>query len=173
MSYLRHMSPEARAELRRAKRIASEEDQARRTARAKDVLSSIAPGRRQPRERKPAFLSWLRACPCLACAIAGTPQTTRTEAAHVRRAYPDRGWRPVGGAEKPSDHRALPLCAWDHRTGPWAQHNDDSAAWYAERGIYPLTVCAALLDGHESDADPVEIIQTLAAECRVKMPGGF
>lgn len=160
MTYLRHLDADARKAVRAAKKKAAQESKAVRLARARDLLKAKEASFRQPRERDPKFLSWLRKAPCLSCEIGCLVQVGRTEAAHVRRAYPEPGWRPVGGAEKPSDFRALPLCTTCHVS----QHERDNHDWYAERGIYPPEVCAQLKRAQEAGADPTEIIQQVADE---------
>lgn len=167
MSYLRHLDAEARNAVRAAKKKASQEDKARKLARARDLLKAKEASFRKPRERDGAFLSWLRHGLCLTCEINYWPQVGRTEAAHVRRAYPEPGWRPVGRAEKPSDFRALPLCRGCHTS----QHKRDSHDWYAEHGIYPPRVCEALKLAQTSGAHPIEAVQQIATEVRREHSG--
>lgn len=174
MTWRNHVQDEADKDLvRRADRIRLDAQKVARKAakavklqRARELLAAKEAQFRQPRARDAAFLSWLRRAPCLVCAILGEPQTTRTEAAHIRRSYPEPGWRPVGGAEKPSDLRAIPLSAWWHRLAPNSQHAEDSAAWYEQFGIYPPSVCAELKAAQEAGADPVDAVTAIAGEIR-------
>lgn len=89
------------------------------------------------RVRDNAYLAYLRRQPCEAC---GT--THRIEAAHIRSGYPDAGWPPTGMQVKPSDFRALSLCALCHREGPTAQHRGNERAFWAQFDIYPPERCA-------------------------------
>lgn len=86
---------------------------------------------RQPRLYDPGYLAFLRTRPCMIC---GTRQGV--EAAHIRFGL-------TGMGRKPDDSKALPLCAWDHRNGPHAQHKTgDEQAWWQEKGIDPLRAAA-------------------------------
>lgn len=89
------------------------------------------------RVRDNPYLAYLRRQPCEIC---GTTQ--RIEAAHIRTGYPDAGWPPTGMQVKPSDFRALSLCALCHREGPDAQHRSNERAWWSARNIYPPERCA-------------------------------
>ena len=162
MTWVNRLSPEAKAEVRQARKAQAQDDKKRKLERAREVLKATESKFRQPRKRDAAFLNWLRRAPCLVCAIRGTAQVDRTEAAHVRRAYPEPGWRPVGGAEKPSDVRALPQCRACHVE----QHQHDNHGFYSDLGIYPPTVCAELKAAQEAGADPVETVETVAAAIR-------
>lgn len=79
----------------------------------------------------PSHLAWLRT---LACAVPGC-QGGAVEAAHVRRG--GNG----GTALKPSDRRAIPLCAEHHRR----QHAIGEAAFERETGI-DMGAIAEVLD---------------------------
>jgi hypothetical protein len=72
--------------------------------------------RREPRANRndaPDYLNFIRAFPCVICALLRRIQFGRTEAAHV-------GQRGLG--QKCSDFEAIPLCACHHRTGEFAHH---------------------------------------------------
>lgn len=92
--------------------------------------------------RHPRYLAALRRCPCLICA--GRP----AEAAHIRlRTGPasDDGIQTgAGGAEKPDDSHAIPLCAAHHRTGPQAEHAIGTRAFWRLHAIDPHRAAAAL-----------------------------
>lgn len=134
---------------------------------AKAALDGVTAKFREPHKQDEPYLRFLRLCPCLFCRIKEREQAMPTEAAHVRRAYPrERGWRPVGGGETPHDFRALPQCVEHHRQGKDAQHAHDNHDWYADRGVYPPEVCAELMRAHLAGADPVEAVETIAAEIR-------
>lgn len=108
-----------------------------RAKREKGLVRSQ--GQRQPRVKDKAYLAWIRRLPCAACGA-----TRRVEAAHVRAGYAADGWAPTGMMEKPSDHRAVPLCAHDHREGPDAQHRANERSWWQARGIHPPDLCRDL-----------------------------
>lgn len=162
----KHILRQADRIRRDAQKVERKIAKATKLERARAALATKEAQFRKPRERNGAFLSWLRQGPCLVCAIKGFVQVGRTEAAHIRRSYPEPGWRPVGGAEKPSDFRAVGLCPGHHRTGPDAQHSRDSAGWYADHGIYPPAVCAELKAAQEAGADPAEAVEQIAATAR-------
>jgi hypothetical protein len=87
---------------------------------------------RQPRERDPEYLAWLRTQPCCLCG-----DNTSTEAAHLRVGSINHDKRETGKGEKPSDKWALPLCGDHHRQ----QHAaGDELAWWASYGIDPFAL---------------------------------
>lgn len=100
------------------------------------------------RIRDNAFLAYLRRQPCEIC---GT--TSQIEAAHVRSGYSEAGWPPTGMQVKPSDARALSLCAGHHRDGPDAQHKSNERAWWGAHDIYPPTRCAQVYADFEAGRD--------------------
>lgn len=64
--------------------------------------------------KDPAYLRWIRTLPCSVSDCRGA----FTEAAHT-------GSRGLG--QKASDHNAIPLCPFHHRTGPHAYHQGRKA----------------------------------------------
>ena len=97
---------------------------------------------RQPRVECPGFLAFVRTRPCCACGA-----TRRTQAAHVRFGSAIYAKRATGGAEKPSDIWAVPLC------GPLLgitlgchaiQHSMNERQFWLQRGIDPLWVASKL-----------------------------
>jgi hypothetical protein len=70
------------------------------------------------RERDRAYLVWIRTLPCLLCG------RRPSEAAHL-------GARPFG--QKCSDRETGPLCAWDHRLGPYSHHALGRRFWQHHR----------------------------------------
>lgn len=107
------------------KAITRRENQARNRARRaeskerqKAVIASTAPGKRDPRQRDAAFLSWLHEdIPCLGCLIEGPgPVAYATiEACHLKISIAAKGWAKAGLGNRTHDHRCAPLCAWHHR----------------------------------------------------------
>lgn len=94
---------------------------------------------RQPREQDAGFLSFLRRCRCCACG-AHPP----SQAAHVRLGCLERGKRPTGLGERPSDQYAVPLCVDCHLNSPEAQHQVGEAKFWRRLGIDPFAVAERL-----------------------------
>lgn len=160
----REIERQARADARRASK-------AEKLEMARTAHDSALDNARDPHRPNGPFLRFVRRCPCLFCALEDRQQVTNTEAAHVRRSYPNqRGWRPVGAGETPHDFRALPQCVEHHREGEDAQHAHDNHDWYADRGVYPPEVCAELMQAHLAGADPVETIKAIAETIRRDLP---
>lgn len=89
--------------------------------------------KRQPRLFDHGYLAYVRRKPCMACG-----SRVGVEAAHIRYGL-------TGMQRKPDDARALPLCAWDHRLGPKAQHKTgDEQAWWEALGFDALAEAAKL-----------------------------
>lgn len=166
MSYLNRLSPEARAEVRSARKAQAQEDKARKLQRARDLLKAKEASFRKPRERDNEHLKYVRRGPCLPCLILGEEQTGPTRAMHVRSAYPEPGWPHTGMAQKPDDRRTLPGCDRHHTDGPKAQHRMNERTFWADLGIYPPNACAALVAARKDGASPVETVEQIAAEAR-------
>jgi len=94
---------------------------------------------REPRERAPAFLAFIRTQRCCVC-LCNPP----VEAAHIRMAASWLGKRATGMQEKPSDRWAVPLCRRDHREGPESQHAMAEADFWRINGIDPFRIAADL-----------------------------
>jgi len=124
---------EERAILRQARAIKADARKAAKKARPK------SPKADRGRVRDPAFLAWLRRQPC---AVGPEGCSGPVEAAHVRLSAP--GEPMTGMQRKPSDCRAVPLCAAHHRTGPDAQHARGERQWWAAQGQDPLSLAASL-----------------------------
>lgn len=99
-----------------------------------------APGQRQPRQHDPRHLTAIRACPCVLC-------KAEAEAAHVRYGDPQRGKRPTGIGERPSDRWTVPLCPDHHRAADDSQHDHNERSWWLEHGLDPLAIAEMLLRG--------------------------
>lgn len=108
-----------------------------RAEKVKAAPRAKSPKADRGRVRDNAYLAYLRRQPCECCG-----SVVRVEAAHIRSGYPEEGWPPTGMQVKPSDRRALSLCALCHREGPDAQHKSNERAWWRARNIYPPTRCA-------------------------------
>lgn len=94
-------------------------------------------GLAEPRGGDRAYLALVRQLPCLKCG------SEPCEPAHVRFASAAYG-KASGLGKKPDDRWAVPLCAGDHLLARDAQHNRNEQAFWAELGINPLAVAAAL-----------------------------
>ena len=91
---------------------------------------------RQPREKNPKHLDYIRSLPCAVC-----KDDTATEAAHLRVGSIEHGKPHTGMQEKSSDRWALPLCGRCHRD----QHaHGDELAWWLSKGIDPFRLAQTL-----------------------------
>lgn len=85
---------------------------ARRAARRKrDKAIVPAAGQREPRERDPGFLAYLRRQPCAAAGLGGC--SGPIQAAHIRYSEAGKGRNP-GMQRKAHDRDANPLCEGHH-----------------------------------------------------------
>jgi len=135
----------ARELIREHNREKNSEAKAKQRQREKAVGKREA-GQRQPRVKDAAYLNFIRRQPCCVC---GAPAPS--QAAHIRSGYPEAGWRPTGMQERPSDHRALPLCRLCHLDGPDAQHKANESAFWRRHEIYPPSLCASFRRQFEGD----------------------
>lgn len=94
---------------------------------------------RDPRVQCPAFLAFVRRCPCCAC-----PAPAPSQAAHIRMGNPAIGKRNAGIGEKPSDRWAVPLCADCHLDAPDAQHKVGERKFWERVGVDPFALAAQL-----------------------------
>ena len=140
----------APAAVRAAKILLAQHRRAMRAARSTVARPTpacpAAAGQRQPRQKNPAYLAYIRTQPCCICGKAAP-----SHAAHVRSGYPEAGWRPTGMGEKPDDWRTLPLCAYDHLYGPQSQHRANERKWWASHGLYPPALVEGFRQGYLSD----------------------
>lgn len=97
---------------------------------------------RQPREKCPAFLAFVRRHACLGCS-----RKVRVEAAHLRMTdprHPEK--RRSGIGEKPDDRWANPLCDQCHRTAADSQHNLGEEEFWRRLGVDPFENAKRLWD---------------------------
>lgn len=105
-----------------------------------------------PRARDAVYLYKLHSLPCIIC-------TRRpVEAAHIRLTDDDMarvtGWRTgAGGAEKPADVWALPLCVQHHREGPDAEHVIGTKEFWRRHHIDPHRAAWRLYSAHMDGRD--------------------
>lgn len=166
MTWVNRLSPEAKAEVRQARRDQASEEKARKLARAREVLKTAEASARKPRERDNEHLQYVRRAPCLPCQVLGEEQTGPTRAMHVRSAYPEPGWPHTGMAQKPDDRRVLPGCDRHHTDGPKAQHRMNEREFWSALGVYPPAACAAIEAARKDGADPVEAVEQIAKAIR-------
>lgn len=89
---------------------------------------------REPRQRDPGYLAWLRVRPCVTC---GSP---RCDAAHIRSGSLEHNKPPTGMGEKPSDRWSVNLCRSCHNL----QHGQNELEWWKSRGIDPFELAISL-----------------------------
>lgn len=64
------------------------------------------------------YIQEIRAMPCICCELLGIPQTSPTDAHHIRTG--------MGMAQRNHDELAIPLCHDDCHQGPRGVHGDRS-----------------------------------------------
>lgn len=92
-------------------------------------------GFKRPRIKNEAHLRFVRSLPCVCCG-----DNTATEAAHIRTGNLFYGKRNTGGAEKPSDIWALPLCGKHHAE----QHRGSEVRFWEGYGTNPFVLALTL-----------------------------
>ncbi|MFD1189705.1 hypothetical protein [Phenylobacterium conjunctum] len=159
------LTPAERRELRdidrRAKELRAKKDAekkakaaAERKARAKALVRT--PGQRQPRERDPGYLAFLRRLPCIASVVGVPGCGGATQAAHLRFSDAAKGRRNPGLASKPSDRHATPLCR-DHHLGD--QHAGEERAFWNRLGVDPGDLSAALYAAYLAGEDGTAVLR--------------
>lgn len=138
-------------------------------------MSRIAPHgqtrQREPRVRDKAYLGWIAALPCVACAVNGRGFREGVHVAHIRMGVPGiTGWREVGKAEKPSDSRVAPLCIAHHLEGPDAQHRMSERGFWDRLGIWPPAFCRALRQAYEAGGNGRDVIGLAASGAYAERP---
>lgn len=68
--------------------------------------------------------------------------------------------------EKPHDARCTPLCVDCHLNGKHAQHRTNETQWWADLGIYPPDLCAALMDAFKAGRPGAAVLASFAAGAR-------
>lgn len=129
---------------------------ARRKAARAAMLKRVgkrAPGQRQPRERDPGFLAYLRRLPCVAGMIEGGCEGP-TQAAHIRYSEAGKGRNP-GMAAKNHDRCATPLCERHHIRD---QHAGAERAFWQRLGVDPFDLAAALHAAYLAGQDGRDVL---------------
>ena len=86
-------------------------------------------GPKRPRERDPAYLTFLRAKPCCLCG-------GKSEACHIRSSSMDHDKPHTGMGTKPDDKWSVPMCRSCHMT----QHSGNELQFWNDRGIDPFAL---------------------------------
>lgn len=101
---------------------------------------------RDPRREDPKHLAYVRRQACCVCGKPGP-----SEAAHIRMRRSDLR-KDIGMGEKPHDMYTVPLCNWDHVSGPKAQHKmNERIFWFELNQIDPFAIALRLW--HESGGE--------------------
>lgn len=153
------LDAEQRRRLREAQRQVAEIldpiREARKIARAKarkgrEKALVRSQGQRQPRERDPGYLAFLRRLPCIASVVGVPGCDGPTQAAHLRFSDVAQGRRNPGMAAKPSDRHATPLCEGHHLRD---QHAREERAFWNSLGVDPGDLSAALYAAYVAGED--------------------
>lgn len=118
---------------------------------------------RQPREKAPKHLAFIRRLPCCVCVhTRGGGSSKDIHAAHIRYGDIERGKRPTGAGEKPDDKWTVPLCGYHHVWGGKdAQHSHGERLWWLDRYIDPLALAIQIWEHTGDEPACVEIINRL------------
>jgi len=147
--------------------ILDPEREARKIARAKDKKSREkalvrSQGQRQPRERDPGYLAFLRRLPCVVGPIKGDCCGGRTDPAHIRFADPKAGRRNPGLSAKPDDKWCLPVCRFHHE----AQHayGNEAEWWAVEVGADPTDLARAFYAAYLAGEDGHDVLRRFSTK---------
>lgn len=120
--------------LREAYELLRRDRAEKRKARPKP--KPVAKGQREPRQRDPGFLAYLRRQPCEARHLGGCEGAIQS--AHIRMSVPGR---PNPGMQRKADDKdANPLCEGHHL---YDQHKGSERAFWDRVGKDPFQVAAA------------------------------
>jgi len=148
----------ARAEIASIMNPLDKEAKARRRAERRAMVARIGKrraGQRQPRERDPGFLAWLRRLPCIAGVMGRTDCEGAVQAAHVRFSAHGKGRNP-GLGSKNHDRHANPLCAFHHLQD---QHTRSEIAFWADLGVDAYDLSAALYAAYQAGEDGLAVLR--------------
>ena len=148
---------ERRAKALRAKKNAEAKERAAKDRKGRNKALSRAPGQRQPRERDPGYLAFLRRLPCVVGPIKGDCCGGRTDPAHIRFADPKAGRRNPGLSAKPDDKWCLPVCRFHHE----AQHayGNEAEWWAVEVGADPTDLARAFYAAYLAGEDGHDVLR--------------
>lgn len=140
---------------------------AERKDRRAQLAESAAPGKRDPRQLDPGFLSWLHDdLPCIGCLIEGPGpvEFATIEAAHQKLSIAAKGWKKAGLGPRTHDARCVPACAWHHTIAANACDKGQRQFW--DRlgiGDEVATFCAELFHAYRCHEDGEPIVRAWAA----------
>lgn len=126
-------------ELERPEREARKIVQAKARREREKAIDRSRPEQRNPRERDPGFLAFLRRQPCIAGLIVGGCEGPM-HAAHIRYTRHGQGRNP-GMGSKNHDRHATGLCEHHHLHD---QHQRSEVAFWADLGVDAYDLAAAL-----------------------------
>ncbi|MES3028544.1 MAG: hypothetical protein V4820_11900 [Pseudomonadota bacterium] len=111
-------------------------------------------GQRQPRERDPGFLAFLRRLPCIAGEIEGGCSGP-IQAAHIRYTRHGQGRNP-GMGSKNHDRHATSLCERHHLHD---QHTRSEVAFWAGLGVDAYDYAAELYAAYQAGEDGLAVVR--------------
>lgn len=146
---------EAKARQLRAKKNAEAKAAGREIKRQiRSAIDRSQKGQRNPRERDPGYLAFLRRLPCIAGLIVGGCEGP-VQAAHVRYSAHGKGRNP-GMGNKNHDRHANPLCAEHHLND---QHQRRESAFWSDLGVDAYDLSAALYAAYRSGEDGLAVLR--------------
>jgi len=148
---------ERRAKALRAKKNAEAKERAARDRKGREKALSRAPGQRQPRERDPGYLAFLRRLPCAVGLIKGDCCGGRTDPAHIRFTDRKAGRVNPGLSAKPDDRWCVCVCRFHHE----AQHayGNEAKWWAVEVGVDPSDLARALYAAYLAGEDGTAVLR--------------
>lgn len=142
-------------ELERPEREAAKIARAQGRRKREAAIDRKRPEQRQPRERDPGFLAFLRRLPC-AAGLMGRPGCSGpVQAAHVRYSAAGKGRNP-GMGSKNHDRHANPLCEAHHLHD---QHTRSEVAFWADLGVDAYDLSAALYAAYQAGEDGSAVLR--------------
>lgn len=160
------LTPAERRELRdidrrakelRAKKDAEKKAKAAAERKAREKALVRTPGQRQPRERDPGYLAFLRRLPCAVGLIKGDCCGGRTDPAHIRFTDRKAGRVNPGLSAKPDDRWCVCVCRFHHE----AQHayGNEAKWWAVEVGVDPSDLARALYAAFQAGEDGTAVLR--------------
>lgn len=146
-------------ELERPEREAAKIARAKNRRKREQAIDRSRPEQRQPRERAPGYLAFLRRLPCIAAVMGRTDCEGGTQAAHLRFSDVAGGRRNPGMGAKPHDRHATPLCALHHLRD---QHARQEQAFWNDLGVDPGDLSAALYAAYQAGEDGLAVLRRLS-----------
>ena len=156
------------ADLRRqVKALEAPEREAKKIARAqgrqkREKALVKSEGQRQPRERDPGYLAFLRRLPCAVGLIKGDCCGGRTDPAHIRFTDRKAGRVNPGLSAKPDDRWCVCVCRFHHE----AQHayGNEAKWWAVEVGVDPSDLARALYAAFQAGEDGTAVLRRFSTQ---------